>query len=257
MKNRIFLLLGCFLLLFMFLGCTSNGSRETAVNASKNSGTESSTSGNSSTAENSSSGMVSGREEQTSSSTTKKIIVVYFSRVGNTNFSDNVDVISSASLNVGNDGLIGSTEIVAKQIHDLVGGDLVNIQTVQPYPADYHETVQRNVDEFNAGFKPELKTKIENMDSYDTVYIGYPTWAMNIPRPIASFLSEYDFKGKTIIPFNTNGGYGLGETVNSIKALCPDSTILDAFQMPGANVRDAQEVQRAVSEWLNKIGVMK
>lgn len=168
-----------------------------------------------------------------------------------------MDVQTSASLNTGKDGLIGSTEIVAKQIHDLVGGNLVEIQTVDPYPADYEDTVWQNVDEAKAGFKPELKTKIKNIDSYDTIYLGYPTWAMDIPRPIASFLSGYDFKGKTIVPFNTNGGYGLGSTVASIKELCPDSTILDAFETPGAKVRDAQGVKSAVSEWLRKIGTMK
>lgn len=207
--------------------------------------------------ESGSSGAESAGQEHLSSSTSSKILVAYFSRVGNTNFSDNVDVETSASLNAGKNGLVGSTEIVAKQIHALVGGDLVEIQTAKPYPADYRTTVQQNVDEAKEKFKPELKTRIENMDSYDTVYLGYPTWAMDIPRPIASFLSEYDLKGKTIIPFNTNGGYGLGSTVDSIKELCPDSTILDAFEMPGANVRDVRGVQKAVSDWLNKIGMVK
>ena len=253
MKNRIPTLIGGLLLLFILSGCATNGSGETA-----NSATESSvSSSNSMVAENSASGTVSASEEQTAYSATHKSIVVYFSRVGNTNFSESVDVISSASLNVGNNGLIGNTEIVAKQIHDLASGDFVKIQTVKPYPADYDATVKQNHDEINEGFKPELKTKIENMDSYDTVYIGYPTWAMSIPMPIASFLLEYDFKGKTIIPFNTNGGYGLGGTVDSIKKLCPDSNILDTFEIQDVNVRDAQVLQKAVSEWLKKIKVMK
>ncbi|MFX3616330.1 MAG: flavodoxin [Sporolactobacillus sp.] len=153
--------------------------------------------------------------------------------------------------------MAGSTEIVAKQIHNHVGGDLVEIQTVKPYPADYKTTVQQNVNEAKTGFKPRLKTKIKNMDSYDTIYLGYPTWAMDIPRPIASFLSEYNLREKTIIPFNTNGGYGLGSTVSSIRKLCPDSTLLKAFEMPGANVRDAKGVQKSVSDWLKKIGATK
>lgn len=160
-------MVSCSCLCFQDVPQTAVGKQQ--VNASKNSGTESLVSVSSSTVvKNSSSCTVSASKEQTSSSATQKIIVVYFSIVGNTNFNDNVEVISSASLNVGNNGLIGSTEIVAKQIHDLVGGDIVKIQTVQPYPADYRATVQQNVDEFNLGFKPELKTKIENIDSYAT-----------------------------------------------------------------------------------------
>jgi Flavodoxins len=247
-KGLSVLLFGVVMIPLLFLTSCSSGSssdRSTSPGVS------------SAAAENSLYGAESLGGKQPASSATQKILVAYFSRVGNTNFSDNVDAETSASLNIGKDGLIGSTEIVAKQIHDLVGGDLVEIQTVAPYPADYRTTVQQNVDESKAGLKPELKTKIKNMDSYDTIYLGYPTWAMNIPRPIASFLSEYDFKGKTLIPFNTNGGYGLGSTVDSIKELCPDATMLDAFEMPGANVRDAQGVQEAVSDWLRKIGSIK
>lgn len=248
-RNAFAFLLGVVMILMGSLtACSRSGSPSDS----------SASSGSSAAAKKSSSSAAKNTSQgQPPSAGASKILVTYFSRVGNTNFSDNVDAISSASLNVRNNGLIGSTEIVARQIHDLVGGDFVEIQTAKPYPADYKTTVQQNVDEANSGFKPELKTRIENMDSYDTVYLGYPTWAMDIPRPIASFLSEYNLKGKTIIPFNTNGGYGLGSTVNSIKELCPDSTILDAFEMPGANVRDAQEVQKAVSEWLNKIGTKK
>src|SRR5664280_1274150 len=114
----------------------------------------------------------------------KKILVAYFSHSGN-------------------------TREIANQIHKSVGGDFFEIQAVKPYPDDYDAVVKQATQELNSGHKPALKIKMENIKSYDLIFIGYPNWCSTVPAPVRAFLSEYDFSGKTIIPFCTHEGSGL------------------------------------------------
>ena len=95
-------------------------------------------------------------------------------------------------------------QILVDIVQKEVDGDVFQIITEEPYPSDYEATVDLATEQRESGFKPELKSKVENMDSYNTVYLGYPIWGGNIPAPIASFLSEYDFSGKTIVPFSAH-----------------------------------------------------
>src|SRR5699024_4290194 len=107
---------------------------------------------------------------------------------------------------------------------------------------------------------------IENIESYHTVFIGFPTWDMQLPPPMKSFLNEYDLSGKTVIPFNTNGGYGLGSSIQQIEELCPECNILKAFSTRGGLERDGiylaiegerrEEVNAAVLDWLQNIQVL-
>lgn len=182
---------------------------------------------------------------------TDKPLVAYFSRVGSTSFDEDVDAITSASLRIEDGKLIGNMQILVDIVQKEVDGDVFQIITEEPYPSDYEATVDLATEQRESGFKPELKSKVENMDSYNTVYLGYPIWGGNIPAPIASFLSEYDFSGKTIVPFSAHGGYGLGQSIDAIKELCPDATVLEAFEIEADDVENAQD---AVSAWLNKIG---
>ncbi|MCG6534528.1 MAG: NAD(P)H-dependent oxidoreductase [Syntrophales bacterium LBB04] len=159
----------------------------------------------------------------------KKILVAYFSHSGN-------------------------TRAIANQIHKSVGGDIFEIQAVEPYPDDYDACVQQAKQELGSGYKPALKRKIENIKSYDLVFIGYPIWWGTIPAPVRTFLSEYDFSGKTIVPFCTQEGSGLGRSVTDISKLCPKSTLLDGVAIWG---RDVKTAQNKVSEWLQKIKITK
>ena len=112
-----------------------------------------------------------------------------------------------------------------------------------------------------------MKTKIERIEQYDVVFVGFPTWGMQLPPPIKSFLHQYDLKGKTVIPFNTNGGYGPGSSFQTIRELCPQSTILQGFVIRGGSERDgqylvikherAEEATKEVESWLRKIGILK
>ena len=156
---------------------------------------------------------------------TKKILVAYFSYSGN-------------------------TREIANQIHKSVGGDIFEIQVVKPYPDDYDVVVKQARQELKSGYKPALKTKVENIKPYDLVFIGYPNWCSTIPAPVRVFLSEYDFSGKTIIPFCTHEGSGLGRSATDISKFCPKSTLLDGVAIRGSDVNTAQN---KVSEWLRKI----
>ena len=159
----------------------------------------------------------------------KKILVAYFSHSGN-------------------------TREIANHIHKSAGGYSFEIQAVGPYPDDYDACVQQAKQELNSGYKPALKTKIENIESYDVVFIGYPIWWGTIPAPVRTFLSEYDFSGKTIAPFCTHEGTGLGRSVADISKLCPKSTLLDGVAIRGTDVTTAQN---RVAEWLRKIKITK
>ena len=161
----------------------------------------------------------------------------------------------------------GNTKAIAEIIHQKVGGKLLVLQLQTPYPTDYHATVQQVVRENETGYLPPIKTTIDGMDQYDFVFLGFPTWDMQLPPPVKSFLRQYSFRGKTIIPFNTNGGYGPGSTFQTVRELCPQSTVLQGFSTRGGSERDgqllaikdakAEEARKEVENWLRTAGMLK
>ena len=167
-----------------------------------------------------------------------KILIVYLSRTNN-------------------------TKAVAEIIHQNVGGKLVAIELENPYPANYQATVAQVSKENETRFLPQLKTKIDSIQKYDMVFVGFPTWGMQLPPPVKSFLHEYNLSGKTVIPFNTNAGYGIGSTFQTVAELCPNSTILEGFTTRGGSEKDGQllviksdkakETEGDVKKWLQKI----
>ena len=159
-----------------------------------------------------------------------------------------------------------NTEAIAQLIHQEVGGTVVALELETPYPEDYAAIVAQVDRENETGYLPPLKTRIENIQDYDTVFLGFPTWDMQLPPPMKSFLNEYDLSGKTVIPFNTNGGYGVGSSFETVEDLCPDANILEGFSMKGGLERDGvllaikgerrQEARAEVIEWLRSIQVL-
>jgi flavodoxin len=170
--------------------------------------------------------------------TPKKILIIYLSRTNN-------------------------TKAVAEIIHANVGGTLVALELKKPYPENYQATVQQVVKENESGYLPPLKTKIDSIQNYDLVFVGFPTWDMKIPPPMKSFLKQYNLSGKTIIPFNTNAGYGVGTGFQTVKELCPNSKVLKGFSIQGGVERDgiffvikgekAKEADKEVKRWLMAI----
>jgi flavodoxin len=159
-----------------------------------------------------------------------------------------------------------NTKAVAEIIQQNVGGKLVALELQKPYPENYKATVQQVVDENANGYLPPLKTKIDSIEKYDVVFVGFPTWDMKMPPPMKSFLHQYDLSGKTIIPFNTNAGYGVGSGFETVRKLCPNSKVLEGFSTKGGVERDGilfvmkgekeKRAQDEVRKWLQKIGML-
>jgi len=143
----------------------------------------------------------------------------------------------------------GNTKEVANQIHKIVNSDIFEIQSVKSYPRDYDAVVKLARQELDSGYKPELKTKIKDIKSYDVAFIGYPNWWGTVPAPVKTFLSEYDLSSKTILPFCTHEGSGLGRSIADISKLYPKSNLLDGVAIRGSEVKTAQN---KISAWLQK-----
>ena len=174
--------------------------------------------------------------------TEKNILIIYLSRTNN-------------------------TKAIAEIIQQKIGGRMVALELQTPYPEDYHATVQQVVRENETGYLPPLKTKIDGIDEYDFVFLGFPTWDMQLPPPVKSFLRQYSLKGKTVIPFNTNGGYGPGSSFQAVREMCPQSTVLQGLSIRGGSERDGQylvikearadQARKEVENWLRTIGLLK
>lgn len=159
-----------------------------------------------------------------------------------------------------------NTKAIAEIIHKNIGGKLVELELQIPYPEDYKTTVAQVADENAKGFLPSLKTRIDSIEKYEVVFVGFPTWGMQLPPPMKSFLKQYNLSGKTIIPFNTNAGYGIGSSFETVRQLCPSSKLLEGFSTKGGVERDGiyfvikgekeKEAQSEVRKWLQKIGLL-
>lgn len=171
-----------------------------------------------------------------------KILIVYLSRTNN-------------------------TKVIAEMIHEMVGGTLIPLELEAPYPEDYQAIVQQVAEENESGYLPPLSTKINDIRKYEVVFVGFPTWGMQLPPPMKSFLHQYDLSGKTVTPFNTNAGYGVGSSFETVKKLCPDANILEGFSIKGGIERDgiylaikgekANEAKAKVENWLQEIEILR
>lgn len=145
-----------------------------------------------------------------------------------------------------------NTGTIAERIAELTGGTLFRIETVEPYPSDYTECTEVAREELENGIRPELSGRVENMDQYDVVFVGCPVWWGDAPMPLWSFLEsvEYDFAGKTIIPFCTYASTGREATLQRIVDLTPNSEHLPGFGTSGRNTS-------GVEPWLRNIGIIE
>ena len=160
-----------------------------------------------------------------------------------------------------------NTKLIAEMIQRNTGGKLVALELEKPYPADYRATVQQVVQENETGYLPPLKTRIDSIQQYDVIFVGFPTWGMKLPPPMKSFLKQYDLRGKTVVPFNTNDGYGTGSSFETVKQLCRNSKVLEGFSITGGRDSNeqpqlgkeerAKEAATKVKQWLQKIELIK
>lgn len=182
----------------------------------------------------------------------EKILIAYFSLWGNVNYPEGIDANTSASILALGDQQYGTTEYVGKMIQENVGGDLFLIQTEKPYSADFDAVVEQNHEEAAQDILPALVESDLDISGYDTIFIGYPIWATDAPQAIYSFIQQYDFNGKTVIPFCTHGGYGAGESYRNIAEMIPDAKMLDGLAV---EAEEASESEENVSQWLSEIGM--
>ncbi len=191
------------------------------------------------------------RQECLKSMNQDKTLVVYYSLV----LPDGTDASASASRVIVDGKPYGTTEYIAKVIQEETGADLFEIQTVQEYPTEYRDVTNQAEAEKESGFRPELATHIDDIDQYDTIFVGYPNWWGDMPMALYSFFDEYDLSGKTIIPFNSHGGSGFSQTVQSIEKLEPDAEVsTDGLSISRGTVSKSRDT---IAEWIANLGYKK
>lgn len=185
-------------------------------------------------------GYQSNKSSEASTNKTKnennKILIAYFTAAENSG----VDAVASASYTMINGEAVGRVRALADMIKNETGGDTFSIRTSVVYPADGGELIDYAAKEQDENARPELTSKIENFDEYDTVFVGFPNWWYDMPMVMYSFFDEYDFSNKTIIPFNTHNGSGFSSTIQTIQELEPNATVItDGFTVNERDVADA------------------
>ena len=212
-KARLpFILVLCFFLVFALSACgkttddttasapTENiQSTENAEKQPETSNTEKSDDPVSEDVEATAASPVSGETEEY-----KSVLVVYFSHTG-------------------------TTKGVSEYLHELVGGDLIEIEPVNPYPEGYSDALDPAKQEQRENARPEIANAIEHFDSYEVIYLGYPIWWGTTPMIINTLLESYDFSGKTVVPYATSGGTGIGQSISDIKSEIPDADVKDGL----------------------------
>ncbi|MDR1731794.1 MAG: flavodoxin [Synergistaceae bacterium] len=171
--------------------------------------------------------MISGAASSAKAAEKGKILVAYFSWGGNTRGT-------------------------AKEIHAQTGGDIFEIEVVRPYSTSYNTVLEEAQRDQREQARPALKSHVGDMGQYDVIFLGYPNWWASIPMPVASFLEEYDFSGKTIVPFCSHGGGRLGQSVTAIAKLCPQSKIVEALSV---HYSGGGSLKSDIAAWLKKIGI--
>lgn len=180
------------------------------------------------------------------------LLVAYFSYAENAALPDDVDASASASIQPWNGALTGNTGVVADMIAQATGADLFSIRTVEQYPDTYDATIDQGQQEQSDGARPELATHLENLDSYDTIFLGFPNWWGDMPMAVYTFLDEVDLSGKTVIPFITSGGSGFSNTISTIQEMEPQATVQEGLSISGSSATGAQQ---QVESWLSELGL--
>ena len=144
----------------------------------------------------------------------------------------------------------GNTRVIAGQLRRELPADLFEILPAAPYPEDYEETVAQARRERDAGIRPALKAEVPDVAAYDTLFLGFPIWGGTAPPVVRSFLASHDLSGKTVRPFITHGGYGLGDSLAVVQRHAPRAALAPAFSM------QADQERRTMNEVRDWLGAM-
>ena len=237
MLKRLFsIMLAVVVISSMFTGCGSS--------SAKNNQTTKNDSAEKSSDINSSSNAVT--EAVQNNTDNENILIAYFS-VPENGDTDGIDANSGASIVVKNKDVLGNMQYMAMTIQEAIGGELFRIETKEKYPLEHETLVNQAKEEQNEEVRPELATHIENVEQYDIIFLGYPNWWGDMPQPLYTFLEEYDFSGKTIIPFNSHGGSGFSNTIEEIKKLQSNATVRDDGLSISRN--DVADSEQEITDW--------
>lgn len=180
-----------------------------------------------------------------------KVLIAYFSMLEDRDV-DNVDAVSGASIVVKDNQVFGNVEYIANVINKTIGGNLFQIKTEEDYPLNHEALVDRAAQEQDDNARPVISTHVENIDAYDTIFLGYPNWWGDMPQALYTFLEEYDLSGKAIIPFCPHGGSGFSNTINTIEELQPNAIISEyGLSIPRDDVVNSEDT---IVKWLNDLG---
>ena len=146
----------------------------------------------------------------------------------------------------------GNTQQMAQIIAEQTGGDLFEIAPATPYTEDYDELLDIAQQEQAEEARPALAAEVENWDSYDTVFVGYPNWWGDAPMAVYTFLESYDWTGKTLVPFNTSASSGFGRSLEGIAQSAAGATVLEGLALTEGELSDEQD---RVTEWLDGLGL--
>ena len=164
-------------------------------------------------------------------------LVAYYSRSGENYWAGGIRTIDK-----------GNTERVAEFIAEATGGDLFQIDTVKPYSDSYMTCIDEAKAELRARARPAIKAYVDNMDDYDTIFIGYPNWWGTAPMCVFTFLERYDLSGKRVIPFCTSEGSGLGGSVRQIAKTCPGAKVEQGLAIVGHEAADSKAEAQAFAK---------
>ena len=175
------------------------------------------------------------------------VLIAYFSWADNAVLADDVDAIASPSVLVP-----GNVQQLAGWVQEKTGGDLFSIRVTDPYPSDWDDCLARANEERGGDARPELAEHVENMESYDVVFLGYPNWWYGVPMALLSFLEDHDLSGKQVYLFCSHGTEGLARSVDIITEALPgveiSDNVFDCYE------EDAPASQEAIESWLTELG---
>ncbi|MBP1045753.1 flavodoxin [Enterococcus sp. BWM-S5] len=176
-------------------------------------------------------------------------LVVYYSEPE----SEGTDAVAGASRAEYENRIVGNTALMAEWVAEQMNSDIYEIETTESYPGNHEKLVDQVKEELSQGIRPRLSSSLENLEDYDTIFIGYPIWWSDIPTPLYAFLEDTDLSGKRIIPFSTHGGSGFSNTISTISELEPDAEVetQNVLTISRENISEARE---EVNDWLNDLG---
>ncbi len=229
--KKILLSFLCLILVFSFTGCSNSNEESTQSESTRETTTE----------EAASSGTAADSGRQTDG----KVLVAYFSWADNAVLDEDVDAVTSPSVIAP-----GNVEELAGWVQEETGGDLFSIRVTDPYPSDWDDCLERANEERGDDARPKLEENVENLDDYDTVYLGYPNWWYGVPMALLSFLEENDLSGKQVYLFCSHGTGGLANSVDIITDALPDAEISD--NIFDCYEEDASSSENDIKQWVSQ-----